>query len=266
MTPLNIGIHGAAGRMGQRLIAVGNQDAEVRIVAALDCAGHPRLGEDAGLIAGVGVIGVPVMDSLAADVTPDAIIDFSLPEGAMKILETCVARKIPLVVATTGLSASQIEKLHEAGRIIPLVFAPNMSLAVNLALKLAQTAAKALASHDADVEILERHHRYKQDSPSGTALKFGELIGREMGITEFRHGREGLVGARPHGEIAYHAIRTGDNPGEHTIVFGMLGETIEVTVRCSSRDSYANGAYAAAKFLRGKAPGVYDMFDVLGLK
>jgi len=266
MTQLNIGIHGAAGRMGQRLIAVGSQDAEVMLVAAVDCVGHPRLGEEAGTVAGMKANGVTITDALAEDVKPDAIIDFSLPEGAMKILEVCVARKIPLVVATTGLSATQIETLHEAGKIIPLVFAPNMSLAVNLALKLAQTAAKSLAAHDADVEILERHHRYKMDSPSGTALKFGELIGREMGITEFRNGREGLVGARPHGEIAYHAIRTGDNPGEHTVIFGMLGETIEVTVRCSSRDSYANGAYAAAKFLQGKKPGVYDMFDVLGLK
>ena len=264
MTPLNIGIHGAAGRMGQRLIVIGSQDAEVKITAALDRVGHPRLGEDVGVIAGIGAIGVPLTDELTSEV--DAIIDFSLPEGAMQVAEMCVAKKIPLVVATTGLNAEQIEKLREAGKTIPVVFAPNMSLAVNLALKLAQTGARALAAHDADVEILERHHRYKVDSPSGTALKFGELIAGEMGITEFRDGRHGVVGARPHNEIAYHAIRTGDNPGEHTVVFGMLGETIEVTVRCSSRDGYANGAYAAAKFLRGKEAGLYDMFDVLGLK
>lgn len=263
---LKVGIHGAAGRMGGRLVAVGAADPDVTLVAAIDRENHPQLGEDAGVLAGIKALNLPLADTLPESVAPDAMIDFSLPAGAMKVLETCVARKIPLVLATTGLEPAQVERLHAAAKVIPLVYAPNMSLAVNVALKLAQTAAKALADHDADVEILERHHRYKVDSPSGTALKFGELIAAEMGITHFRDGRGGVVGARPHDEIAYHAIRTGDNPGEHTVVFGMLGETIEVTVRCSSRDGYAKGAYAAVKFLQGKAPGVYDMFDVLGLK
>ncbi len=266
MTQTKVGIHGAAGRMGGRLIAVGSADPEVMIVAALDREDHPQLGRDAGVVAGMEALNVPLTDQLPQTVTPDTIIDFSLPAGAMRILEVCVTRKIPLVVATTGLDAQQVETLREAGKTIPLVYAPNMSLGVNVALKLGQTAARALADHDADVEILERHHRYKVDSPSGTALKFGELIANEMGITQFRDGRSGVVGARPHDEIAYHAIRTGDNPGEHTVIFGMLGETIEVTVRCSSRDGYAKGAYAAVKFLQGKGPGVYDMFDVLGLK
>ena len=141
-----------------------------------------------------------------------------------------------------------------------------MSPAVNLTMKLAQIAARALKDADADVEILERHHRYKVDAPSGTALKFGALIGAEMGIDSFRDGRGGKVGARPHNEIAYHAIRVGDNPGEHTIVFGMLGETLELTVRSSNRDAYATGALEAAKFLVNCEPGrVYDMTDVLKL-
>ena len=142
-----------------------------------------------------------------------------------------------------------------------------MSLAVNLAMKLSQVAAGVLKDHatGADVEIIERHHRYKEDAPSGTALKFGELIAEIMGQTNHQHGRQGRPGRRPHGEIGYHALRTGDNPGEHTIVFGMLGETLELTVRASNRDCYAHGAMAAAKFVARQKPGLYSMNDLLGL-
>jgi 4-hydroxy-tetrahydrodipicolinate reductase len=140
-----------------------------------------------------------------------------------------------------------------------------MSLAVNLTMKLAELAGTAMKDRDADVEILERHHRFKEDAPSGTALKFGRIIAGAMGQTGHRHGREGRPGKRPHGEIGYHAIRVGDNPGEHTVVFGMLGETIELTVRATNRDCYAAGALAAAKFLAGKKAGLYGMDDVLEL-
>ena len=252
--------------MGQRLVAVANGDKELQIVAALDRVEHPKLNLDVGFLAGVGAIGVPLMADLPEDVTADAVVDFSLPAGAERMMDLCAKRNIPLVVATTGLNEIQLAKLRTYSEIIPIVHAPNMSMAVNLAMTLTQQAARTLADHDADVEILERHHRYKVDSPSGTALKFGELIAKEMGISNFVNGREGNVGTRPHNEIAYHAIRTGDNPGEHTVIFGMMGETIEITVRCSSRDCYAHGAFAAAKFLQGKHPGLYDMMDVLGLK
>ncbi|MDO4576226.1 MAG: 4-hydroxy-tetrahydrodipicolinate reductase [Planctomycetia bacterium] len=266
MATIRVAIHGAAGRMGQRLIAVASGDKEIQIVAALDRVEHPKLGVDAGFLAGMDPIGVPLADALPENCQPNAMIDFSLPAGADELIALCAERKIPLVMATTGLKESQKEKLREASREIPIVFAPSMSTAVNLAMKLAQMAGKTLADRDADVEILERHHRFKVDAPSGTALKFGELVADAMGITQFRHGREGVTGARPHNEIAYHAIRTGDNPGEHTVIFGMMGETLELTVRCSSRDGYANGAFAAAKFLQDKTNGLYDMFDVLGLK
>jgi 4-hydroxy-tetrahydrodipicolinate reductase len=136
---------------------------------------------------------------------------------------------------------------------------------VNLTMKLAEMAAAALKDRDADVEILERHHRFKEDSPSGTALKFGRIIADAMGQTVDRHGRQGRPGTRPHEEIGYHAIRAGDDPGQHTIVFGMLGETLELTVRATNRDCYALGALAAVKFLVGKPPGLYGMNDVLGL-
>jgi 4-hydroxy-tetrahydrodipicolinate reductase len=265
MSKLRIAIHGAAGRMGQRLVALGSADPALTIAAALDAPGHARLGQDAGLVAGAGSLGVPLSATLEGPV--DVMIDFSTPEGAMSAVELCHTRGIPLVLATTGFKPPQVERIQAAAQKIPLLWAPSMSLAVNLAMKLTAIAAGALKDHPtgADVEILERHHRFKEDAPSGTALKFGEIVAQNMGQTAARHGREGRPGVRPHGEIGYHAIRTGDNPGEHTIIFGLLGETLEVTVRASSRDCYAHGALSAAKFLHGKKPGLYGMDDVLGL-
>jgi 4-hydroxy-tetrahydrodipicolinate reductase len=249
--------------MGQRLIALTAADPDLALTAALDSPTHPRLGEDAGLIAGVQSQGIPLTASL--DVPVDVVIDFSLPASAENIIEVCRSKSIPLVVATTGLSEPQLQKLRSAAQEIPLLWSPSMSMAVNLAMKLTEFAGKVLKDRDADVEILERHHRFKEDSPSGTALKFGQIIAGAMGQTEHRHGREGRPGKRPHNEIGYHAIRVGDNPGEHTIVFGLLGETLELTVRASNRDCYASGALAAAKFLIKKSPGLYSMNDVLGL-
>jgi len=263
MKTTRLAIHGAAGRMGQRLIVLAAADEQLALAAALDAAAHPRLGEDAGVLAGAGPLEVPLSASL--EVPVDVVIDFSLPAGAEAILGTCLERKLPLVTATTGLDEAQMAKIETAAESIPLLWAPNMSLAVNLGMKLAEVAAGALKDADADVEILERHHRFKEDAPSGTALKFGQLIAAAMGQTEHRHGRKGHTGRRPHEEIGYHAIRTGDDPGQHTIVFGMLGETLELTVRASNRDAYALGALAAAKFLADKPPGMYAMRDVLGL-
>jgi len=262
---LRIGIHGAAGRMGQRLVALGHADADLKIVAALEHAAHPKLGLDAGTIAGIGSIGVPLLAKLPGDV--DVVIDFSVPQATDSIVAACVERKVPLVVATTGLEPEQRERIKQAAATIPVLWAPSMSLAVNLAMKLSEAAATALKDHatGADVEIIERHHRFKEDAPSGTALKFGEIIAGVMGQKDAVHGRSGRPGQRPHGEIGYHALRTGDNPGEHTIVFGLLGETLELTVRATNRDCYAHGALAAAKFLAGKKPGLYSMQDVLGL-
>jgi 4-hydroxy-tetrahydrodipicolinate reductase len=249
--------------MGQRLVALGSADKELTIAAAIDAAQHPRLGEDAGQIAGVGKLGVPI--SVNLDVPVDVVIDFSVPAAVDGIIETCRQKKVSLVVATTGIGEATMKKIHAAAQESPVVWSPSMSLAVNLTMKLTEIAATALKDCDADVEILERHHRFKEDAPSGTALKFGQIIGGAMGQTAQRHGREGRPGKRPHGEIGYHAIRVGDNPGEHTIVFGMLGETIELAVRASNRDCYVTGAFAAAKFLAGKKPGLYGMSDVLGL-
>lgn len=263
MSQLRLAIFGAAGRMGRRLVALGAADPQLAIVAALDAPTHPQLGSDAGALAGIAPLGVPVAATLETMV--DAMIDFSVPAGAMRAVELCQSQGVPLVCATTGLEPEQAARLRAAAAAIPIVWAPSMSLAVNLTMKLAEIAAQVLKDKDADVEILERHHRFKEDSPSGTALKFGQIIAGAMGQATHRHGREGRPGARPHGEIGYHAVRAGDNPGEHTILFGLLGESVELTVRATNRDCYALGALAAAKFVAGQAPGLYGMKDVLGL-
>jgi len=266
MSAVSIAIHGAAGRMGRRLIALGSADSGLAIVAAIDSPTHPDIGKDAGLLAGGGPINVALADSLG-HVKPDVVIDFSVPVASETVTEICLSRHIPLVMATTGLSEEQQQQLRQAAATIPVVWSPSMSMTVNLAMKLAERAALTLKdlAGGVDVEIIERHHRMKQDAPSGTALKFGEIIAAAMGQTVHRHGREGQVGQRPPGEIGYHAVRTGDNPGEHTIIFGLLGETLEVTVKATNRDCYAAGALAAAKFLAGKPAGLYSMNDVLGL-
>lgn len=263
--PIAVAIHGAAGRMGQRLIALGSSDPDVAICAALERTGHQQLGEDAGLLAGVGTLNVKLADSLTT--RPDVVIDFSTPEGAQSISQRCQDQQIPLVMATTGLSPDQQQMLRQVAQSTAVVWSPNMSLAVNLVMKLAAMSARALSRHGAevDVEIIERHHRFKEDAPSGTALRLGEMIAEQMGQTRHVHGRHGRPGRRSPDEIGYHALRVADNPGEHTVVFGMLGEAIELTVRASSRDSYAAGALAAAKFVAGKPPGLYSMFDVLNL-
>jgi len=263
MNAIRIAIHGAAGRMGQRLVALAAEDASLEVAAALESANHPKLGSDAGTLAGVGELGMPISNTL--DVPVDVLIDFSLPEAVDGLLDTCLAKKVPVVLATTGLSAQQQARVRSVAEGIPVLWAPSMSLAVNLGFKLVGMAAEALKDKDADVEILERHHRFKEDAPSGTALKFGQVVADAMGQTHQQHGRQGRPGKRPHDEIGYHAIRVGDNPGEHTIVFAMLGEMLELTVRASSRDCYAHGALAAAKFLAGKPLGLYGMDDVLGL-
>lgn len=261
---LRLGVNGAAGRMGQRIVALAHQDRVLQVAAALDAAGCPQLGADAGELAGIGRIGVPIQAELIEPV--DVIIDFSVPAGLLRIAEVCGERRIPLVAATTGLSAEERQTVLSAAQTTPLLMAPSMSVAVNLTMKLVREAARILRSipEGVDVEIIERHHRFKEDAPSGTALHFGKIVAEEMGQTEHVHGRHGRPGKRPPTEIGYHALRTGDNVGEHTIVFGMLGETLDITVRGHTRDSYAFGALAAAKFLVTRKAGVYSMADVLG--
>jgi len=262
---LRVGVNGAAGRMGQRVVALAPADPELEVAAALESADCPDLGRDAGELAGIGTLGVGLGSELLDPV--DVIIDFSTPEALAAIAEVCGERQIRLVAATTGLDTVQHDEVLAAAQTTAVLMAPNFSLAVNLLMKLAQDAARALKSYPqgVDVEIIERHHRFKEDAPSGTALHFGKLIAEQLGQSIHRHGREGRPGVRPREEIGYHALRTGDNVGEHTIVFGMLGETIDLVVRGHTRDSYAYGALAAGKFLVTRGAGLYHMSDVLEL-
>jgi len=264
--PCKLVVHGAAGRMGQRIVACAiTESGQWNVVAAIDRSGHPRLGEDVGQVAGVGEIGVPLATSW--DVLADVVIDFSLPGAVRGIAEACVQRSVPLVVATTGLEPDDEEAIEEAAKKVPVLVSPSMSLAVNIAMDLVGRAGRLLrgVGSRADVEIIECHHHHKEDAPSGTALKFGRIVKDVMGQTSERHGREGRPGARPKSEVGYHAVRSGDNPGEHTILFGLEGESLSVNVRATNRDSYARGALAAAAFLVGKPAGMYDMNDVLGI-
>ena len=263
---LRLVVHGAAGRMGQRIVACAASDSVPwQLVAAIERAGHAQLGIDAGVLAGISASGVTVSEAWTCPA--DVVIDFSLPGAVAGIAAACVQAHLPLVVATTGLEEADRQAISNAAQKIPILQSPSMSLAVNVAMDLVSRAATLLhrTGSRADVEIIECHHRHKEDSPSGTALKFGSLVQAAMGQTAAAHGRAGRPGARPADEIGYHAVRAGDNPGEHTILFGMDGESFSVNVRATNRDCYARGALAAAAFLADKPAGMYSMRDVLGI-
>jgi 4-hydroxy-tetrahydrodipicolinate reductase len=261
---IHVGINGAAGRMGQRLVCLSREDKELAVAAALEAPGHPAQGKDVGEVCGLGPIGLPVRSEIPLSDRVEVLIDFSVPEATMKVLPLCVNRRIPLVVATTGFSAEQRGEIEAAAHHVAVLMAPNMSLSVNVLFALCRQAATLLKDRDFDVEIIERHHRFKKDAPSGTAMHFARIVQEAMG-GELRHGREGITGERPRAEIGMHALRVGDNVGEHTVIFSTLGETLELTHKGHTRDSYARGALAAAKFLAGKPAGSYSMSDVLGI-
>jgi 4-hydroxy-tetrahydrodipicolinate reductase len=258
---LTIAMHGATGRMGTRIIQLIQADPALKLGAAIDRVDHPRLGEDVGPLVGLGPLGVPLTATL--DRPADVAIDFSLPAGTLGFVEACVDRKVPLVVGTTGLEPEQRREVEAAAATIPVLISSNFSRGVNLLFRLAAEAARALGDA-ADIEIVERHHHFKKDAPSGTALRIAEVVGAAIGSSQFVHGRSGNVGERARGEIGLHALRTGDNPGEHTVVFGLLGECLELSHRALNRDGFALGALGAAKFLAGKPPKLYTMDDFLG--
>ncbi len=255
--------------MGRRVVALAAEDPTIKLIGGIESATNPLIGNDIGTIAAAHPVGVALSSTWPRGA--NAVIDFSSPVAVAACLDACLDSKTPIVVATTGLEDEHKERLSQAAEMIPVCWAPSMSLAVNLTMKLAQQVTAALKNlpTGVDIEILERHHRFKEDAPSGTALKFGQIIADELSASggnavQHVHGREGKTGARSRNEIGYHAIRVGDNPGEHTIVFAMLGERIEINVAASNRDCYAVGAIAAAKWLQSQPPGLYDMFDVLG--
>jgi len=259
-SPLLIGIHGATGRMGARLIHLIGDDPGLKLGAAIDRPGHPGLGSDVGPMIGLGSLGVSLASELSGPL--DAVIDFSTPGASLAIGEACAARGIPLVVGTTGFEPDQKASLQRQAGRIALLISPNLSRAVNLLMKLVGDAARALGD-SADIEVVERHHRFKKDAPSGTALRLAEIAAKEIGSDRLTHGRHGLIGERPRGEIGIHALRTGDNPGEHTVVFGLMGESLELSHRALNRDGFARGALDAARFLAGKPARLYTMADLL---
>jgi 4-hydroxy-tetrahydrodipicolinate reductase len=262
---VQLGVHGAAGRMGQRVVALAASDRRFKVVAALESADCSRLNDDAGMVAGINHLGVPICSDLNHDQKVDVIIDFSSPSGVERVLKLCREHKLPLVLATTGLDEKVQALVDSTAHHIAILQAANFSLVVNVLFELSKQAGRMLNGKNFDVEIVERHHRFKKDSPSGTALHFAKVIQEQMNQNRFVHGREGLVGERPEDEIGIHAVRVGDNVGEHTVIFSTLGETMELVHRGHSRDSYVLGALAAARFLSGKPAGTYTMTDVLGL-
>lgn len=268
MNPLRIAIAGASGRMGRMLIEAVLNDGEVVLAAAFDRADTPFIGRDAGELVG-SACGVVVTDDVrGAIAAADCVIDFTRPEGTLVHLG--IARELgkAMVIGTTGFSAAEKELLVAAAGDIPVVFAPNMAVGVNAVFKLLQVAARIL-NEGYDVEVIEAHHRFKVDAPSGTALRMGEVVARELGRSLDDcaiYGREGVTGERKPETIGFSTIRGGDVVGDHTVLFAGIGERVEITHKSGSRMPYALGSVRAARFLAGRKSGLFDMQDVLGLR
>lgn len=266
---MRVVIAGCGGRMGRTLIEAVLADRLLSLSGALEVAGSPVIGVDAGDLAGAARCGVAVSDDFSAAIArTDCVIDFTRPEGTLAHLAACVKSGTRMVIGTTGLSDDDKRVIGEASRRIAIVFAPNMAVGVNVVFKLAEVAALALGD-GFDVEIIEAHHRHKVDAPSGTALHLGKIVAealkRDLSAVA-RHGRTGVTGKRDPLTIGFHAIRGGDIVGEHTVMFAGAGERVEVTVRSGNRLTYALGALRAVKFLEEKQAGLFDMQDVLGLR
>ncbi|MFN3495045.1 MAG: 4-hydroxy-tetrahydrodipicolinate reductase [Hydrogenophaga sp.] len=261
-------VAGASGRMGQMLVEAVSHSGDCRLSGALDLPTSPAIGADAGAFAGLES-GVRITADLTAGLQgSDVLIDFTRPEGTMVHLRACVELGVNLVIGTTGFSEEQKAEIQRAASSIGIVMAPNMSVGVNVTLKLLEMAAKALAT-GYDIEIIEAHHRHKVDAPSGTALKMGEVIAEALGRDLKTCGvfaREGVTGERDPSSIGFSTIRGGDIVGDHTVLFAGTGERIEITHKSSSRATYAQGSLRAVRFLAGRKSGLHDMFDVLGLR
>ncbi len=266
---IKIAVCGAAGRMGGRIIAAVKETEGVELSGALEHPGHPMVGMDAGMVAGVGTNHVKISDDLNEVVKGcDVLIDFTNPKVSLKNLEVCGLHKKAIVIGSTGFSADERALAKELAKDIPCVLAPNMSVGVNVCFKILADIAKILGD-DFDVEIVEAHHKLKKDAPSGTAVRMGEVVSEALGRDYNKvanYHREGICGERTKEEIGMQTIRGGDIVGEHTVYFIGMGERIELTHRAHTRDMFSRGSVRAAKWVVGKAPGIYDMQDVLGLK
>ncbi len=264
-----IAILGADGRMGHALITACHQADHLTLGAAIERPGSPAIGADAGLLAGIGALGVAVTDRLDQAIEQfDVLIDFTRPEPSLIALKTCLDHGKRMVIGTTGFSSAEKSVISAASLSIPIMLAPNMSVGVNLSLKLLEIATRVIGN-DTDIEIIEAHHRHKVDAPSGTALRMGEVVaaalGRELDDCAV-WARQGHTGEREPGTIGFSVIRAGDIVGDHTVMFADEGERVEIRHHASSRMTFAKGAMRAAHWLSSQAPGLYDMQDVLGLK
>ncbi|HYD76671.1 4-hydroxy-tetrahydrodipicolinate reductase [Ramlibacter sp.] len=263
-----VAVAGATGRMGQMLIEAIRACDDCRLAGAMDQPSSPAIGNDAAAFLGVAS-GVPVVADVRAGLAhAQVLIDFTRPEGTMAHLAACRELGVKAVIGTTGFSEAQKQQIEAYARDIAIVMAPNMSVGVNVTLKLLEMAAKALAT-GYDIEVIEAHHRHKVDAPSGTALKMGEVIAAALGRDLKQcavYAREGVTGERDASTIGFSTIRGGDIVGDHTVLFAGTGERIEITHKSSSRATYAQGSLRAVRFLAGRSSGLYDMFDVLGLR
>jgi 4-hydroxy-tetrahydrodipicolinate reductase len=265
---IKVVVAGATGRMGKTLLEAVAGASDLRLHAALARSGSSWLEHDAGELIGTMLDAMVTDDVARALEGADVLIDFTRPDATLHHLALCLRAKVAMVIGTTGFDAAGKAAIREAARHIPVVFAPNMSVGVTLALKLLDTAARIL-NEGYDVEITEAHHRHKVDAPSGTALRMGEVVAAALGRdlkTCAVYGREGVTGERDPGTIGFATVRGGDIVGDHTVMFAGVGERIEITHKASSRMTFALGALRAARFLAGRAAGQFDMQDVLGLK
>ncbi|MBF0342358.1 MAG: 4-hydroxy-tetrahydrodipicolinate reductase [Magnetococcales bacterium] len=269
MAETEIVVVGAGGRMGRMLVQAIHARQDTRLVAASEHSDSPFVGQDAGELAGVGALGVEISGDAASLFRPGrVVIDFTLPGATLAHLELAKKSGSPMVIGTTGLDAAGREAIRQAAQLIPIVFAPNFSVGVNLMFRLAAEAAKALGE-SVDIEIIEAHHRHKVDAPSGTALGLGESIAKALdrNLQDVAvYGREGHTGARERQTIGFATVRGGDIVGDHTALFAGDGERLEITHRASSRMTFAQGAVRAAVWVSGKKAGLYDMGDILGFE
>lgn len=266
---IRVAIAGAAGRMGRTLVEACNRAEGMALRVATEHPSSGFLGTDAGELAGVGSLGVPLVGDLAQVIDDfDTLIDFTRPESTLSNLGICASAGKQMVIGTTGMGAAARARIEAAANDIAIMVAPNMSIGVNLCFKLLETAARVMGE-SADIEVIEAHHRHKVDAPSGTALRMGEVVAQALGrdlASCAVYGRQGQTGERPRNIIGFETIRAGDIVGEHTVLFADIGERLEITHRASSRLNFANGAIRATQWLAERDTGLFDMQDVLGLK
>ena len=262
-----IAIAGAAGRMGRNLVLACGETDDIELTQALEREHSPSLGTDSGILAGLAQNHILLSDQLDAQAF-DMLIDFTHPSATSKHIDFCSQHGKAMVIGTTGCDAELELKMGDAGKQIPILYAPNMSIGVNLCLELLKMAAEVLGD-SVDIEVIEAHHRNKVDAPSGTALKMGQVVADALGrdLSECAvYGREGQTGIRERGTIGFETIRAGDIVGEHTVLFAAEGERIEISHKASNRMTFAHGAMRACRWLETQKPGVYGMQDVLGIK